>query len=1398
MQGIPERGELFRINGVITNVEGLDSKREARRLLARNDRARPTAVRSISFTGIVRHKRTARPIGGVLVRAYLASPQPTLLGETMSARDGRFLLPIDERFEREFSLLQERPAGSVVLQAESERGDIYAVSTPRSPLTSAHVVLEIALPNIDVPHDVWERLAEVLESTRVVQLHELANGLAGSDTSWLSAEWTLELRHAALAKLEESFLDPAGILARVGESHTFHSLRATGGPRALSRRLGRRLDDPLVATAVKELVAKFASFSDLLHVDWIIDTNEVKSGKLGPATTKFQDAYLQESGLGAGAGSGVPKGPPDKELIGYRNYLRAIFTGPASDPDFHIWRDQLHRRFHQSFTTSNTTAAPANSVVIPIVRNILTATIGEEYGFGVEASEIPDQGELTDRAYLDELVSLSGLSQEEFARRYRIRLDRPDSAKTSPVTENIWALQRFYSDGFQSVADPFPIIPPSPLGRAPFFLQYDEWLARTRPFFGENYHVLRTSFGIDGDTNMKHFALTEGGLESETPLDDAFDLEYTYPLRRWFAGLILLEQLLDDAHAAFANGEFGIALNRYTDALAHASSAVLAGMRLKETQPNNAEGSWITTNDSVFPSDVLELVDEPLQQLLALPITNADELAEFERFTRTRVSIDESYGPWLKGERPRLMLMLARLMAHVLPVCLAEVALAVGDYESALTWFGRTTGFPVGVARLDDNAGYWSNSPWKATGVHPSGSLYQHGALPYTADVSAVPIFDTSRGPGAGVDWYEDLSQAFVKEERVHPVELAYFRLRHAGAMLDWADALYRTDEPGNIARARELYKAALWIHGANPGYSPQWTSSSFEIAAPFLYSNHTANAALTSQKARARKALAQIEAGLNWYGAGDALVPSLRYRTLKDAADRFAAAARSVEIDFLAATTKVEEALREGLLNSNMLKKAAILAKIADEQAAIAKVGVQIAQSQVAAIEAQIQAKKDEIADHDDFGEQLIDWFGGVKDALTDLPEWVTKDLGKGAAGEAGLAAGSTETGFFGQGGWLGMGAGWSAAGYGILVYAGISGLVSVGEAQNQRMSDLSTLEDKALPLALAQLQAKQHEVAIAGLNHQLAEADGELALSLIRFDRERLLNVEFWAQVAGVLKRIMRRYLELAGRHAWLAERALAYEQDRPIDVVRFDYFPEKLSGATGAELLELDLAELEAGRLESTRHAIPIKQTFSLAFDFPLAFAKLKLNGRCSFMTSEVPFRTAHPGTYGLRIKALSAAAQTVQPIGSARGLLRNVGYSSVSQANGTSHLSYRYPDALPLTEFNLRADMGVFGFPDETLLTFEGSGVETMWELELPAASNPYGLEALADILLTFDVRAQWSAELYETEVAATPASVERALLVSTLHRDPLRMKAFNEEGVSVAVPFDLAALQLPTN
>jgi hypothetical protein len=310
--------------------------------------------------------------------------------------------------------------------------------------------------------------------------------------------------------------------------------------------------------------------------------------------------------------------------------------------------------------------------------------------------------------------------------------------------------------------------------------------------------------------------------------------------------------------------------------------------------------------------------------------------------------------------------------------------------------------------------------------------------------------------------------------------------------------------------------------------------------------------------------------------------------------------------------------------------------------------------------------------------------------------------------------------------------------------------------------------------------------------LQQQIALADAQLANDLIRFQATRTLTTEFWASIAQVMKRLLRRYLELGARYAWLAERALAYEQDRAVNIVRFDYFPSKTYNVTGPELLQLDLAELEASRLASLRQTVPVKLVYSLAGEFPFAFAKFKKTGRCEFWPSEARLQAGYPGIYGYRVRAVTLSLQSVGPRGGARGLLTNRGVSVITRRDGSSHLSVRTPDALPFSDFKIREDGPLFGMIGETLLNFEGSGLESWWQIEFPRAANRQGFDDITDVLVTFDLTSSYAPELYETHIKKAPTQVQNFVMFSAYALAPQALGALQTQPGPIDIPFNLAA------
>jgi Tc toxin complex TcA C-terminal TcB-binding domain len=263
------------------------------------------------------------------------------------------------------------------------------------------------------------------------------------------------------------------------------------------------------------------------------------------------------------------------------------------------------------------------------------------------------------------------------------------------------------------------------------------------------------------------------------------------------------------------------------------------------------------------------------------------------------------------------------------------------------------------------------------------------------------------------------------------------------------------------------------------------------------------------------------------------------------------------------------------------------------------------------------------------------------------------------------------------------------------------------------------------------------------------------------------------------------------------WLAQQALAYEQRAPINIIGFDYYPAEYLGAGGADQLQLDLADLEAQHLSGLHERVPIKYTYSLARDFPFQFAQLTTTGSCIFQTSDAALQQAYPGTYGYRVLAVTPRLVLSGTGAPMRGPLANSGVSQISGSDGTLQLSIRPADGLPITEFNVSSfDQNVYGLPGTTLMQFEGSGVETIWEFVLPVAANPGGFAGLADALVTFDLRARFSPALFQTVTGAAPASISKMMMFSAVRLNVAGLADLLGHPSSARLDFDLAAVGLP--
>ncbi len=526
-------------------------------------------------------------------------------------------------------------------------------------------------------------------------------------------------------------------------------------------------------------------------------------------------------------------------------------------------------------------------------------------------------------------------------------------------------------------------------------------------------------------------------------------------------------------------------------------------------------------------------------------------------------------------------------------------------------------------------------------------------------------------------------------------------------------------------------------------------------------------NPAILAQETRAQLGLTQIDAGLNYFGYSDDLVPILRYRTLALAAQCLAKLAKQAESDYLSFKEHAENAELGMIQARSAVAIAALRVQIESQRILEAEDFVIQATIQVQQVRDAIDAKQKEIDDHNSLCGEVNDFFGGIFDFFKQTPDFAAdymKSDFKVAFGlethEAGAAAGLGVVGGF--------------ALFGIASGVTLSGMA---DKANDRGKDLTRLQTQQLPMALAALDARTRELTIAQLQKGVAALEASLAQEILRYSALRTLNAEVWGQLAAAIRRVLRRYLDLGALTGWLAERALSYDQDRDIRLIRFDYFSLGTRGLLAADLLQSDLATLEEEYLVGFRQMLPIKWTISLARDFPLEFGQLKTSGRCTFMTSAAPLDLAYPGSFAHRVRSVEVGALVPVTEQIPRGLLRNAGVSRVEDEEvGEGHMLVRPPDVYPLSEFTLKDDMAIYGLPGESLMPFEGSGIDTLWELEMPPAANPGSLAALADISVTFRLNSRFSVAR-RNELAAIIPTISRSVLFAAKQSFSSQFQAF---------------------
>jgi hypothetical protein len=596
------------------------------------------------------------------------------------------------------------------------------------------------------------------------------------------------------------------------------------------------------------------------------------------------------------------------------------------------------------------------------------------------------------------------------------------------------------------------------------------------------------------------------------------------------------------------------------------------------------------------------------------------------------------------------------------------------------------------------------------------------------------------------------LGYPFINEQ----CEVAKLWLRLAQTHLALGDRAYRNarDDAAAFAGARTWYETIVRADRTVDATSPLYADSKFDdiesrvtavLAAPDPV-QVAENPAIVTVVLDALAKLAQIDAGLNFFGLGPDYVPPFGFEYLQNTARYFAQQASQTEQRYIQYKSQAEneEFRREQLDQQAEVARQTV---ILEERGVVeAQRGVDVAS---AGVRYAVVQEQNAVAAQTEFNNtrwellelshleawasaSAVDRDDQVKLTISGYRYYQADSKRRNVVLQE-LAAKRTRLSQDLQAAQLGR--------------AVVAAQASRAVAQAQ------------LGQAQARVAVTQQRVKIAQLQQRQAEENRD-------FLDMREFSAGLWYELAAQARRLKQRYLDMATEMAILMERAYQAETERGLRVIRFDYESTSSGNLMGADLLLADVDSFTVDHVTTTKtKKMPVKKTISLADAYPMPFHALQAGGRCTFQTRLEDFDREHPGLYLAKIRNVEVVFVGLTGQRGIAGTLRNIGVSRFRTASGAV-VDRLYPaDVMVLSQYEIRQDSLAFRFSPNDLRLFENNGIETLWQLDLPRDANDFDYGDILDVHLVIYYDGFFDPILEDRVRAALPTSGAASRAVS---------------------------------
>jgi hypothetical protein len=314
--------------------------------------------------------------------------------------------------------------------------------------------------------------------------------------------------------------------------------------------------------------------------------------------------------------------------------------------------------------------------------------------------------------------------------------------------------------------------------------------------------------------------------------------------------------------------------------------------------------------------------------------------------------------------------------------------------------------------------------------------------------------------------------------------------------------------------------------------------------------------------------------------------------------------------------------------------------------------------------------------------------------------------------------------------------------------------------------------LAGKDVEIADAQITGARLQLAVAQQERQVASDQFTHAKAVAEFLATKFTNAELYDWMSTVLGKVYAFFLQQATALALLAQEQLAFERQEVVSgFVVADYWQPNggrtgngsnadRRGLTGSARLLQDIVRLDQHAFDTDRRKLHLTHTIPVSQVAAFELEQFRETGVLTFATPQSLFDRDFPGHYLRLVRSLSVSVIALLPAG--RGLRATMTASGVSRAvvfrDGFQTVTLqREPETIAMTA-PINAD-GLFQLEPEggLLRPFEGMGVDTVWELHLPKAANPFDYRTIADVLLTIEYTALDDADYREQVIRSLDRS-----------------------------------------